>query len=249
MANKLSVVLAVKDPDQQTLELCIASFSALKKSMDIEFIVVSSGVLPELRVDVSAFYCFTIIDIPPEGVYSAYNHGASCASGDYILFYGFDDIALPDMDKVIAGILDGDRIYDLIVCASYMQGTGVAAPCSWPPFVLFRNFCHQGIFYKRSVFDKYHYDTKYVIQADHKMNIQVLADPLMDVHFSKMLVSYFSAGGISSSIPDLVFRKDLRDITRDSFGLFFAYVVFAKQTLVDIFSVIFNRRFRSRRKN
>ena len=249
MANKLSVVLAAKDPDQRTLELCIASFSALKKSNDIEFIVVSSGVLPELRVDVSAFYCFTIIDIPPEGVYSAYNHGVSCASGEYVLFYGFDDIALPDMDKVIDGILDGEIAYDLVVCASYMQGTGVAVPCSWSPFVLFRNFCHQGVFYKRSVFDRYQYDTKYVIQADHKMNIQVLADPLMHVHFSKMLVSYFSAGGISSSMADLVFRKDLSDITRDSFGLFFASVVLAKQALVDIFSVIFNRRFRSRRKN
>ena len=81
------------------------------------------------------------------------------------------------------------------------------------------------------------------------MNIQVLADPLMHVHFSKMLVSYFSAGGISSSVADLVFRKDLSDITRNSFGLFFASVVLAKQALADIFNVIFNRRFRSRTKN
>ena len=146
MENKLSVVLAAKDPDQRTLELCIASFSALKKSNDIEFIVVSSGVLPELRIDVSAFHCFTIINIPPEGVYSAYNHGVSCASGEYVLFYGFDDIALPDMDKVIDGILYGEIAYDLVVCSCYMQGTGVAVPCSWAPFVLFKNFCHQGVF-------------------------------------------------------------------------------------------------------
>lgn len=249
MTNKLSVVLASKDPDQRTLELCIASFLALEKSNEIEFIVVSSGALPELRVDVSDFYCFMIVDTPPEGVYQAYNHGVSCASGEYVLFYGVDDIALPDMDKAINIILQGEISYDLVVCGSYMQGTGVATPSSWSPLILFRNFCHQGIFYKKSVFDRYQYDTKYSIQADHKINIQILADPQMEVYFSQMLVSYFSAGGISSSVPDLVFRKDLRHIARDSFGLFFASLVVLKQMLVDIFTLIFNRRFKSRRKN
>jgi glycosyltransferase involved in cell wall biosynthesis len=249
MASKLSVVLAAKDPDQRTLELCIASFAALKNSKDIEFIIVSSGVLPKLRVDVSVFYEFTVMDVPAAGVYAAYNHGASCASGSYLLFYGCDDIALPDMDKLIGDILDGPTPYDLVACASYMQGVGTAIPCSWAHFVLFKNFCHQGLFYKKSVFDKYQYDTKYVIQADHRMNIQILSDPLMHIYFSKLLVSYFSAGGLSSSIPDLVFRKDLRNITRDSFGLFWASVVFAKQTLVDILTLILNRRFRIRKKN
>lgn len=245
MKNSLSVILAVKNPDKKAMELCISSFCALKYSKNIELIVVSSDKSMDLKTDVSSLNSFKVYKSPPEGVYSAYNFGINKATGDFLLFYGYDDIALPDMDKAMSKIIESKSSYDVIACSSIMQGIGISKPSRYKPMILFKNLCHQGIFYKKSIFEKYKYDTKYPIQADHKLNIQLFADRTINIYFSELIVSYFSAGGVSSSIPDMVFRGDLIKISKNTFGNIFSIIIFFKQKVADIV----NKNFQHRKKN
>jgi glycosyltransferase involved in cell wall biosynthesis len=245
MKINLSVILAVKNPDKKAMELCINSFCALKHSNNIELIVVSSDESLDLKTDVSSLNSFKVYKTPPDGVYSAYNFGVNKATGDFLLFYGYDDIALPDLDKVIDKIIESKTLYDVIACSSIMQGVGISKPSKYKPMILFKNLCHQGIFYKKSIFKKYKYDIKYLIQADHKLNIQLFSDRTINIHFSELIVSYFSAGGVSSSVPDLIFREDLIKITKNTFGNIFSVIIFFKQRVADIL----NKNFQQRKKN
>lgn len=230
----ISVVIAVKDPEIYFLKLCLASFACLSNSKYLQIVIVGSGVLPDFDDNTFVrFGDFKVIDVPAEGVYSAYNAGIKSSDGTYILFFGFDDIALPGMDGVIFQLASSPVVFHLFAAACYMQSVGVAEPSQLRLSLILRNWCHQGIFYLRSYMLDHFYETDYSAQADHKMNIDIVSDRSLRFGISKELVSYFSAGGFSSLRPDLRFRKDFPSIVGKAYGRPYGWSVKLKQLLID----------------
>lgn len=246
----LSIVIAAKDPPRELLQLCMASLAALKNASRAELVLVRSGELPELcAASLSRFASHSVIEVPPEGVYAAYNAGIRAASGTYLLFFGADDIALPDMDRVIDGLETGSSARHLVAAACYMQTVGIATPARWRASLAVRNWCHQGIFYLRSYLLDHPYQVEYRAQADHKMNIDIVSNRKLRFEVSPTLVAYFSAGGVSSMKPDLAFRRDFPSIVAHAYGRPFGALVKLKQLLIDAVLGDPSRRFKSRARH
>lgn len=230
----ISVVIAAKAPPVALLELCLASFSSLANAHQLQVVIVQSGALPPLHRDtISRFADFKIIEVLPEGIYSAYNAGIKAAEGAYVLFFGVDDIALPGMDSVIDQLASGIEPFHLFAAACYMQSAGVAEPSRLRTSLVFRNWCHQGIFYLRSYMLSHPYETEYRAQADHKMNIDIVSNRAFRFGVSRTLVAYFSAGGASSLRPDLRFRKDFPALVANAYGRPYGLLVKVKQLVID----------------
>jgi glycosyltransferase involved in cell wall biosynthesis len=213
----LTVVLAAKDPDQRQMARCLASFAALACAPRLQMLLVQSGqVTPPSAALVSAFASFTTVDTPPRGVYTAYNAGIDHAQGRYTLFFGVDDIALPAMDAAFVALERGS--FDLYAASCYMQGKGVRAPSSDRRSLIRANWCQQGLFYATAQLATRRFDTRYPVQADHKLNIDLVADRSTRLGIQDEPVAYFSLGGVSSQRHDLNFVRDFPTIVGAAYG-------------------------------
>ncbi|MGE0114270.1 MAG: glycosyltransferase family 2 protein [Steroidobacteraceae bacterium] len=213
----LTVVLAAKDPEPRLLVRCLSSFSALGCVARIQMLLMLSGKSPVPDREVtSAFASFDVNDTPAQGVYAAYNAGIDHAHGQYVLFFGIDDIALPGMDATIAD-LEHSR-YDLYAAACYMQGKGIRQPSSNRRSLIKANWCQQSLFYARAQFADRRFDLRYPVQADHKLNIDLVSNPTLTLGISGELVAYFSSGGVSSRRHDLNFIRDFPTIVGSAYG-------------------------------
>ena len=231
----ITVVLAAKDPEPKLLDLCLASFAALSNAKKIQLIVVRSGVCDVTKWEIlNSFGAMLVIDCLPEGVYAAYNKGILSAKGTYVLFFGVDDIALPDMDIAINYLDSYAGEIHLYASACYMQKKGILKPSSFRLSLIFQNWCHQGIFYLRDYLLNNPYETQYKIQADHKLNIDIVSNKMLNFQVSKNLIAYFSAGGASSLNPDYQFRSNFPEIVRIAYGVPYGILVKIKQILVDL---------------
>ena len=246
----ISLVVAAKNPPRAKFALCLASFSALKHAGRIQLILVESGEPSELSPDsLASFASVKRLLVPAEGIYAAYNSGIDEAEGTYLLFFGVDDIALPGMDKVIASLDGAPEIYHLFAAACYMQTTGVNRPSLRRTSLIFANWCHQGIFYLRKHLRDNRYKLRYRVQADHKLNIDIVSNPQLVIGVSQELVAYFSAGGASSVNPDLLFRKDFPTIVGEAYGRHWGWLVRAKQIVIDLLLGTPEKRFKAREKH
>lgn len=229
----ISIVIAAKNPPSLLMQRCISSFAALESSDCLEVCIVLSGTIdPQWRKAQDSFKSYCVVEVEPLGVYSAYNHGVGLVSGEYVLFFGIDDIALPEMDGAISYLLKNK--VDLLVGDCISQLHGVLSSSEFMPLILLKNWCHQGIFYNKNIFDSFSYDLRYKIQADHFLNIQIASDPSKDIVSWRKPISYFSSGGLSSLSNDFIFRDDLVKISSFHFGFFWGLLVFVKQKIGSI---------------
>ena len=213
----LTVVIAAKDPDARLLARCLASFAALQGAARLHLLLVQSGQLSAPPNNVAIpFDAFECIETPPRGVYAAYNAGIEHARGRYTLFFGIDDIALPGMDAALTA-MEKDP-YDLFAAACYMQGKGVRQPSANRRSLIRANWCQQGLFYATTRLRKQGFDTRYAVQADHKLNIDLVADPSSRLGLQAEPVAYFSVGGLSSQRHDLNFIRDFPAIVGAAYG-------------------------------
>jgi hypothetical protein len=247
MLDRLSVVIAAKNPPVEQLRLCLTSFAALANAAKLQVILVKSGELNELPTSlVAGFAEFKLVDVPPEGVYSAYNAGCDHAVGSYTLFFGADDIALPGMDTLMDQVLLKDDTYALVAAPCFMQPSRLSKPSRRRSSLIFANWCHQGLFYRTSYLKAHRYQgCLYRIQADHKMNIDIVSNRANRIFVSDVLVAYFSAGGASSLQPDLQFRADFPAIVGRAYGRHWGFLVRLKQIAIDIVKGPPERRFKS----
>jgi hypothetical protein len=247
MLERLSVVIAAKTPPMEQFLLCLTSFAALANSSKLQVIVVKSGDLPELPASlVAGFAEFKLVDVPPEGVYAAYNAGCDHAVGSYTLFFGADDIALPGMDSLMDQVLLKDDTFELVAAPCFMQSSGLAKPSRRRSSLIFANWCHQGLFYRTSYLKEHRYQGDvYRIQADHKMNIDIVSNRANRIFVSDLLVAYFCAGGVSSVRPDLQFRADFPSIVGQAYGRHWGWLVRLKQIVIDLVKGPPERRFES----
>lgn len=239
----LSIVIPTKDPRSEVLRRCVAAAQAAGQPGSVEILIVDSTEGTRVRDELANVGRVSYVSsLPPRGVYNAYNAGVSLARGKYVLFLGYDDIVLPGLDELLKSEdLACDR-YDVILGRVLVEGRGVVAPRK--PFfsLIFRNWPHQGMLYRRAIFQNLRYDERYRIQADHALNIQ-LARSRLQFKFSPLLVCYFAAGGLSSQAIDWQFRDAMPALIAHHFGPVWGVICHARRLGGD-----FKRMMRSLRR-
>ncbi len=231
----LTFIVPVKKIEEERFLLLIRSILFLKKKHDIQTIVVYSEDSPELLLrengvrDESIEFYFA----KARGIYNAFNFGITKARGKWIMFFGGDDLLLPSMSDLLAQITCDKYNEAAIVCQVVFGNKGIFKPLRSKYGLIFKNWCQQGVLYNYKVFDELLFDEKYPIQADHKFNIEIADRQGYEVKYIKKVIAYFNINGISQSITDIEFRRDMPTIISENFGKFWGMVTLFKRWLAD----------------
>ena len=184
---------------------------------NIELIVVdggsTDGTLNVLRE--YSKYIFVLVSEPDKGVYDAMNKVCSLATGDWLIFLGCDDVLLNTLGNMTEKMTDPDTVYhgDVI-----MRSSGNIYGGKFSKYRLARmNFCHQAMFYPKSVYKKYSYSLDYKWLADYAYNIKLVGAAIPFVYLEEIVSVFNDKGG--SSQGDDEFEKRKISLIRSSFGL------------------------------
>ncbi|MFM7273851.1 MAG: glycosyltransferase, partial [Gammaproteobacteria bacterium] len=189
----VSVILPVRAPSRALLQRCLASFAALGCISRMELIVVRTGPLdPAWLEPACAFGRLEIIECEVPGIYPAFNAGIAHARGNFLLFFGHDDIALPDMDVAVQLLGSMNAANTLVACGVYVQGLGVRWPSLLRQAIVFRNWGHQGLLYPATRIERDAYDPAYPLRADHRLNMKLLSDESVSCVRLRLVVACFS---------------------------------------------------------
>lgn len=213
---KITIITAVYNRVDK-IEQCINS--VINQTYDnVEYIVIdggsTDGTVDAIKKynDKISYWCSE----QDKGIYDAWNKGIKYATGDYINFVGSDDaIYSNDTIEKIALYLD-DNVD--VLAGNVMRVNEKSG------FEFLQNNNHllrkesykggcivtQGTFIKRSLYDKYKFDTSYEVAADYKFFLQYYYDKSIKIKFVDDIIQYFSDGGISSADLDFVRNEDNR---------------------------------------
>ena len=148
-----------------------------------------------------------------DGIYDAMNKGTKHATGDWIYFLGADDVLFDDFTQLAYELKDSRLIY----YGRVMTLGGPTIPVNEYGFAKY-GLCHQAMIYPRTVFDKYHFNTRYKISADYALNMALYNSGEYSFEFRDHLIANFNQTGVSSMSIDHIFEKDRGGLVRKHFG-------------------------------
>lgn len=143
-----------------------------------------------------------------KGIYDAMNHGIKRATGEWLYFLGSDDYLLEP--TVLEEMLINTNGYDMVY--GDVESTHLPPEHSgeWSYGNLLFNRCHQGIFYRRTVFYRIGlYPLKYPICADYCINLRIFLNRRMHTQYRHVVVAHHSDGGASQTTSDIAFYSEL----------------------------------------
>jgi glycosyltransferase involved in cell wall biosynthesis len=236
----ISFVIPLKEWETEKLELLFSSLQNIAASNRIEIIIIYSGLTPKKYTDRmnNSSIRISLIYSEPKGIYNAYNLGSSLATSKWIMFLGGDDFVFPSLNYLLKN-LESFNSYDAIVCQVVFGGKSILKPFRLKQGLIFRNWCHQGVIYKKTLFDSFKYDEIYPMQADHKFNIEI--SKKHKIKFSNLVISYFNDDGLSQTYTDWAFYKDMPIIVKGSFGYFWSLISIIRKLLGKINRKLFKQ--------
>jgi glycosyltransferase involved in cell wall biosynthesis len=164
------------------------------------------------------------------GIYDAMNHALGECRADWCLFLGCDDVLIDCLHLVAARLKDSQAVYygNVILRSSGAIYSGRFSRLK----LIYRNICHQAIFYPKSCFAK-KYDTRYELLADYKYNIELWGSGVTFRYLNHIVADYNNCG--SAAAGDSRFSSDKAQILRVNLGLWTAIVWNCLDFLVSIY--------------
>jgi glycosyltransferase involved in cell wall biosynthesis len=160
------------------------------------------------------------------GVYDAMNKALVRASGEWVMFLGADDTLF---DEFVLEKFLKENLKQVQVAYGNVEIIGkVQWASNHKKFdgefdldkLLKRNICHQAIIYRRSnlICNLPVFNINYFISADWDLNLKLWSNK--PFKYIDMVISKFSAGGISSGVrEDRLFKRDFKANIFRYFGL------------------------------
>jgi glycosyltransferase involved in cell wall biosynthesis len=198
-----------------TLEQCIHSVSD-QDCKSIEHIVID-GKSSDRTLDILQAHDKKIaywLSEQDKGIYNAMNKALQHIKGQWVIFLGADDELLPGFSLMPSYLKDDHTLYysrvlyDQVPVGREIDGY----------FLAKNNICHQSIFYPKAVFEKYRFDEKYRLYADHYLNMQCWSDPDFAWQYCDVLTARFALDGASAQQQDPAFAADKVRLIKKHFG-------------------------------
>jgi glycosyltransferase involved in cell wall biosynthesis len=184
----------------------------LLPQLSLEFIIITPQPDPQLSSSVP----IRLVNDVGKGVYAAYMQGIRSARGEYVWLLGDDDYPLDGLASLHE--LLALRTFDLIIAPVIFSSGRFYRPPRTRFFLLLRNWCQQGVIYRRAIFDRRRFYRRLKIQADHHMNLLLRADRSITRVFVGEPLCVFGVGGISSRIRDEHFWRLRPRLARRTLG-------------------------------
>jgi len=221
---KISII-TVSYNAEQCIEQSILSVLG-QTYKNIEYIIVDGGSTDKTvevinRYDDLLYYW---ISEPDKGIYDAMNKGLKVATGDWIYFLGAGDILLNVIDKIVNNFTDDKKVYygdvyrtDLLKVFNGKFSKFRSARMS---------ICHQAIFYPASIIKRLGFNTKYKVQGDHNLNMEIEGQVGYSFEYFNAVVCIYEGGGFSAVTRDEAFFKDRLGIVKKNFPKIVYYYAF-----------------------
>lgn len=173
------------------------------------------------------------------GIYDAMNHALGQCKADWCLFIGCDDVLVDCLHLVAQKLTDTRSVYYGNV---FWRSNGSKCCGRFSKFkLIYRNICHQAIFYPRACFDK-EYDTAYRYLADYKYNIELWGAGVK-FNYLDMIIADYNDLGLSSA-GDAKFWKIKARLLSENLGVWTG----ALCRFVDLFAPLYRRIKRVRNR-
>ncbi|MEO6849186.1 MAG: glycosyltransferase [Mucilaginibacter sp.] len=149
------------------------------------------------------------------GIYDAMNKGLEHITGDWVYFLGADDELTSDFSAMAAELKDLSAIYYGSVWSDDRKCRGYVTDYIIAKYGVF----HQAVLYPKAVFNKFKYDTRYKVRADHVLNMQFVKDHQFHFVFKDYILAKYNHEGLSNNYIDEQFEKDQSALVLENFGL------------------------------
>jgi glycosyltransferase involved in cell wall biosynthesis len=198
------------------------SLSALNESLSWENIIVDSSPAVNTSI-IESFKRDSVIHVeaPPKGIYPAFNLGLDYARGEFIWFLnGGDCVKSPENVLAALRAIASRPELDLL-CAGvnhYRQGKFTYSATPRSPFIenlVGRNYlCHQGIIYRRSVFERIGmFSEDYKLAGDYEHHFRCHFEKLNTLNLPLIIADYDRDGRSDDFEP--VYRE-FRRVWKDN---------------------------------
>lgn len=212
--DKVSIIIVTYNAARD-LQNCLDSIK--KQTYTPLEVVVVDGLSQDGTVDILKKNSDIItkwISEKDNGIYDAMNKALKMVTGDWVYFLGADDLLLPDFSPMLTGLQEKNTIYYGSVLKGKEKYLGYLDPYNQAKI----GICHQSMIYPKRVFDKYHFDERYRISADHHLNMKCWADPDFKIQFADFILADFNETGISSLAKDKLFESEKGRLMLKYFG-------------------------------
>lgn len=210
MPPKVSVIIVVFN-GEQTIRAAVES--VLEQTYANKELIIVDGLSTDNTIQILNEYRNPVLKFKSEkdrGIYDAMNKGISLATGEWIYFLGSDDTFFTNevLENTFSkGLQQGcDLLYGNVL---FVPGNKVYDGRFSTEKILFKNICHQGIFYKKEVYKKVGlYDLRYKSLADWHFNIKCFFDEKILSKYTPQIIARFAIGGASTQYKDIFFLRE-----------------------------------------
>lgn len=182
--------------------------SVINQTYDnIEYVVIDGG-STDGTLDLLQHYrdkIDVLVSEPDKGIYNAMNKALNRAMGDFLIFLGADDhfMSWRTIEKVAPKLTDQDHVFYGQI---YFEGYNLLHKGKFNRFTRARfNYCHQSIFYPRSVYKTYQYDCRFRLYADNEYNFRI--SRTHPFRWIGETIAFYAAGGESAKRDDKEWGK------------------------------------------
>lgn len=175
-----------------------------------------------------------LVSEPDKGIYDAMNKICALATGDWLIFLGCDDELLDALGNIAEQMSDPACVYygDVV-----LRSGGKIYGGKFSKHRLARmNFCHQAVFYPRSVYKKYFYSLEYRWLADYAYNINLVGVGISFGYVAEVVAVYNDKGG--SSLGDAEFEKNKLALIRSSLGTAYALIEMVRRPISKMYRYV-----------
>lgn len=207
---RVSVITVVKDH----LEGLRQTFSSLEKlSWDnIQYIVINGSQSPEKAKEIMAMTrkIDILVNESDLGVYDAMNKGLRLCDGEWVHFLNAGDVYLQaGALNEVTSCMKSDL--DFVFCdvmREFMDGQRRIWSQSYPwRYGIFRNICHQAVWYNLNKNPGLKYDLNYRISADCHLLLQLSLKEDFECFYYPKALTTFKMGGLSQQFAALALRE------------------------------------------
>lgn len=205
---KISIITVCYNAKDTIEETFLSIFNQTYKN--IELIVIDGAstngaleVIDKYREHISHF-----VSEPDEGIYDAMNKGIDYVTGDFVLFLNANDVFYDNevLQKVAEALDKNPEAEFLFGDADYVSEDKKTSKIQTYEKItndfalLANNICHQSIFYKKSLFDRFgKYSNNYKIYADWAFNLKCLVENKVSAVYLPTVICKFQLGGTCSN--------------------------------------------------
>ena len=223
---RVTIIVATYNSERD-IDACLESVCC-QTFRDLEIWVVDGaskdGTLEKIRERAARDPRIHWLSEKDRGVYDAMNKGVTRAKGAWVFFLGSDDRLAnehvlaemsPHLDAAACDFVHADIVWRNDGWGRDGQAYGGELSTAE---ILEKNYCHQAIFYARTIFDRFGgYNLDYRVLADWEFNLRVFAK--VRKKYVNQVVADVFGGGLSQSVSDYAFDRDFVKLASSALGL------------------------------